>query len=116
MDGRIQLPVIHYLQKRFGVAYVDAITEAGPVAILATQPDSATTQSMLDRLQVSIEHHQTTAVAVTAHTDCAGNPIPDEAQIAQLPLAAATLRPHCGGLPLIALWIDANDEVTEIPI
>jgi len=30
MDGRVQLPVITYLQKRFGVEHVDSITAAGP--------------------------------------------------------------------------------------
>ena len=29
-DGRVQLPVISYLQKRFNVQYVDSITEPGP--------------------------------------------------------------------------------------
>ena len=29
IDGRVQLPVIRYLQKRFDAEYVDSITEAG---------------------------------------------------------------------------------------
>ena len=35
MDGRVQLPVIKYLQKRFNVEYVDSITEAGPNLVLS---------------------------------------------------------------------------------
>lgn len=37
MDGRVQLPVIKYLQDRFKVQYVDTITEPGPNLILAEQ-------------------------------------------------------------------------------
>jgi hypothetical protein len=29
MDGRVQLPLIRYLPKRFNVDYVDSITEVG---------------------------------------------------------------------------------------
>ncbi|RKX75878.1 MAG: hypothetical protein DRP87_13470 [Spirochaetes bacterium] len=35
MDGRVQLAVIKYLQRRFDVDYVDTITEPGPNLILA---------------------------------------------------------------------------------
>ncbi len=35
MDGRIQIPVIDYVKKRFHVRYVDMITEPGPVRILS---------------------------------------------------------------------------------
>ena len=41
MDGRTQLPVIEFLKDKFGVEFVDTITEPGPVRILADQPDSA---------------------------------------------------------------------------
>ena len=40
MDGRVQLPVIYYLKERFGVPYVDVITEPGPVALLSSDPES----------------------------------------------------------------------------
>ncbi len=35
MDGRIQLPVNHYVRERFGVTYVDTITEAGVNKVIA---------------------------------------------------------------------------------
>ena len=35
MDGRVQLPVIRYLQDRIEVLYVDSVTEPGPVRSLA---------------------------------------------------------------------------------
>jgi len=35
MDGRCQLPVIEWMKKRYGVEYVDMITEPGPDGVLA---------------------------------------------------------------------------------
>ena len=41
IDGRVQLPVITYLQNRFGVKFVDNVTEAGPVGVLSVFPEFA---------------------------------------------------------------------------
>jgi len=57
MDGRVQLPVIEYIQKRFRVDYVDSVTEPGPIKYLADQQDSSTTKSILDRVKISLERH-----------------------------------------------------------
>lgn len=42
MDGRVQLPVINFLMRRFSVEYVDSVTDAGPVKILAEHTDRVT--------------------------------------------------------------------------
>ncbi|GAB4379897.1 MAG: hypothetical protein Kow0042_29680 [Calditrichia bacterium] len=41
LDGRVQLPVIQHLKKRFKVDFVDVITEPGPNLILSEQKNSA---------------------------------------------------------------------------
>ena len=46
MDGRVQLPVIQYLQKRFNVDFVDSVTEAGPNLILSEAEDPGLVQSI----------------------------------------------------------------------
>ncbi|MCK4916316.1 MAG: hypothetical protein KAS89_09095, partial [Candidatus Eisenbacteria sp.] len=71
MDGRVQLPVIRYLQNRFKVLYVDSVTEAGPVRSLAKPADETVSQSILRRVAVS-RKHGSKVVAVVAHDDCAG--------------------------------------------
>jgi len=37
MDGRVQLPVIHWIKENYGVDYVDMITEAGMDGALASE-------------------------------------------------------------------------------
>jgi carbonic anhydrase len=81
MDGRVQLPVNRYLQKRFNVKYVDSITEAGPNLILSEEKSITSIQSILERLKISIENHNSAGIAIVGHHDCAGNPAPQNDQI-----------------------------------
>lgn len=114
MDGRIQLPVIKYLQNRFNVQYVDTITEPGPNLILAEQSDTALIQSILARLRISIENHHSIAVAVVGHHDCAGNPALKDAQISQTKRAIEFIHQQYAGIEIIGLWIDENWKIIEL--
>lgn len=114
MDGRVQLPVIQYLQQRFGVAYVDAVTAAGPNVELAERPDARVARALLRRLDISVERHGSVGVAVVGHHDCAGNPTPREVQEDHLRRAVALVREHAGDLPVIGLWVDEQWRVHEV--
>lgn len=114
IDGRTQLVVIDYLQQRFDVAYVDMVTEAAPVAILAEGPDSREAESIFRRVAVSRKAHGSMAIAVVAHADCAGNPVPDAAQREQLTAAVETLRQELPEMTAVGLWVDLEGEVHEV--
>ena len=114
MDGRVQIPVIRYLQERFGVLYVDAITEPGPNRILAERETPEQVASILARLAISIEQHGTQQVAIVGHHDCAGNPAPAAIQKEQIRQAAAFLRQQHPQLDVIGLWVDENWQVWPI--
>ena len=114
MDGRVQLPVISYLQKRFNVEYVDSITEAGPNLILSEQKNTIAIQSILGRLKISIENHNSVGVAIVSHHDCAGNPAPQDDQIMHIQKAIQLLRQQNRSIEIIGLWVDKNWEVHEV--
>lgn len=114
MDGRVQLPVIHFLQKRFQAEYVDLITEPGPNRILAEGRDSERVESIFARLRISVEKHESVGVAVVGHHDCAGNPVPKEEQVEQVRRAVRTIRQRYDGLTVIGLWIDERWVVHEL--
>jgi hypothetical protein len=40
IDGRTQLPVINFAQKKYGIDYVDMVTEPGPIKILTENKNS----------------------------------------------------------------------------
>ncbi|NOY68623.1 MAG: hypothetical protein GXP53_03910 [Deltaproteobacteria bacterium] len=114
MDGRVQLPVISFLQKRFNAEYVDSITEPGPNLILSERKNPALVQSILERLKISIEHHNSGGIAVVGHYDCAGNPASYNEQIAQTQKAISFLREKYKNIHIIGLWVDENWETHEV--
>jgi len=114
MDGRVQLPVIRYLQKRFNVKYVDSITEPGPNLILANNIDLFAQRSIFERLKISIENHNSKGIAIVGHHDCAGNPAPKADQIDHLKQSIQQLQLRYKTMPIIGLWVDQNWEVHEI--
>ena len=114
IDGRVQLPVIHYLQEQFDVLYVDLITEPGPVRSLAGPADSATKQSIVRRAAISIETHDSRLVAVVAHVDCAGNPTSDQKQLRQLARSAEYLAESLPDVSVLGLWVDDRGAVSKV--
>ena len=114
MDGRVQLPVIKYLQNRFNVDYVDTITEAGPDLILSQSKDTITVKTIFDRLDISVEKHNSVGIAIAGHHDCAGNPVPKEDHIKHIQKSVILLRQQYEDLEIIGLWVDENWEVHEI--
>jgi len=114
MDGRVQLPVIQYLQQRFDVRYVDSITEAGPTLILAKRNNDALVQGILERVRISMERHNSVGIAVVGHQDCAGNPAPYKDQLTHIEDSVWFLRSQYEGAKVIGLWVDGDWRVHEV--
>jgi len=112
MDGRTQLPVNEYLRGHYKLDYIDTVTEPGPVKILAE--NQAGTASIQNRVKISVEAHGSKLIAVVAHHDCAGNPVPNELQLEQLELALKTVHSWNYEVQCIALWVDENWQVSPV--
>ena len=113
MDGRVQLPVIRFLQERFGVEYVDSVTEPGPNGILAARTAEDLVASIERRIAISVEKHDSVGIAVVGHDDCAGNPVSPEEQEKQTAEAVRYIRSKFGSVPVIGLWLDKSWTVSE---
>ncbi len=114
MDGRVQLPVITYLQDRFDAEYIDTITEPGPIRILAEQSDQSQLASILSRIEISIQKHGSRHIAIIGHHDCAGNPVSKEKQIGQIHKAVAFIRQEYPKVEVMGIWIDEKWRIHEI--
>jgi hypothetical protein len=114
MDGRTQLPVNAYLKQQLEVDYIDTVTEPGPVRILAEEPESALTASILNRVRISTDKHGSACVAIVAHYDCTGNPADKDEQMVQLDLAVRFVAAQCPGVRILGLWVDETWSVTQI--
>ncbi|MFC1922251.1 carbonic anhydrase [Chloroflexota bacterium] len=113
IDGRIQLPVIAYLQNQFGVEFVDNVTESGPVGVLIKHHESRNAESIFKRVDVSIRAHASKGMAIVAHHDCAGNPVPDSQQVHQIQQCIEILSKRYPHMEVIGLWLDKNWNVHE---
>ncbi|GAB4324879.1 MAG: hypothetical protein Kow0059_20690 [Candidatus Sumerlaeia bacterium] len=116
MDGRAQLPVIHWLRRRFGVPFVDMITEAGPNRILAEAGEPDKVNAILRRVDISVERHSSKAIALAGHFDCAGNPADHGTQLEHIRRGVRLLRKRYAGLEVVGLWLDERFEVHEVAV
>jgi len=114
MDGRVQLPVQEYLKNRFKVKYTDMITEPGPNGILAEGVDDTVIQSIFDRINISVNKHNSSGIAIVGHHDCAGNPVSKTKQHEQLHQSANVIKEKYPDIPVIKLWVNENWQVHEI--
>lgn len=114
MDGRVQLPVIRYLQDCLDVLYVDVISEAGPVRVLSDPAPSETKTSILRRVTISAEAHGSKVIAVVAHADCAGHPVGEEQQQRDLAHAVENVATEYPGSTVLGLWVGSEWSVVEV--
>ena len=114
MDGRVQLPVIQFLQQRFAAEYVDSITEPGPIRALAEDQKGSVVSSIRERAEISFYKHGSPSLAIVAHYDCAGNPLPEEKQLLQLEEAVKFSRRTWPEIEVIGLWVDEQWQVSEV--
>ena len=114
MDGRVQLPVNLYLQKRFNVEYIDTITDAGPNLILSANQNHAAVQSIFEKLNISIDKHHSRGIAIVGHHGCAGNTAAQSDQVRHIKEAIHLLQQKYKNIEIIGLWVDENWQVTEL--
>ena len=113
MDGRIQESVADYIKKKYNVLFVDMITDAGPVKILSNKKTD-NLESIISCIEISLKKHKSKGIAIVAHHDCAGNPIPDEEQKKLLQKAVAFLVNKYVNVSVCGLWVNKNREVEKI--
>lgn len=114
MDGRTQKPVFDYLAEHFGVTYVDMITEPGPIKILSENQDPHTIEAIKNKVLISINKHHSKVVAVVGHHDCAGNPVDNQQQHAQILQSIDLIKQWQLPVELIGLWVDEQWVVNPV--
>ncbi|HIH69534.1 MAG TPA: hypothetical protein HA299_02765 [Methermicoccus shengliensis] len=107
MDGRVQLPVIHWIKENYAVDYVDMITEAGMDGVLVDE-----NYSNMDRIDISLTKHNSNIIFIVGHHDGGGNPVDDETHKKQILIAVEKIK-RLRHSPL-GLWVSNEGKVEEI--
>jgi len=114
MDGRVQIPVIEWMKKEYGMNYIDMITEPGPNKILAENKETPVFKSIKKRVEISLNKHGSELIAIVGHYDCAGNPVEKDKQLKQIQSAIKTVKSWNFEVQIIGLWIDGNWDVDKV--
>ena len=116
MDGRIQAPLLQYIARCFGYAWVDSITIPGANKVLADQDPAPTITSILERIAISRSKHGSSLLFVSGHADCAANPVAKEPQLDHIKAAITFLDREVPEMTKIGLWIDDNWTVHRLSL
>ena len=120
MDGRVQDPIAEFARKRWGVKYVDAITEAGFVKHFAQHHEAHPHTSHIREItklkvvDVSVMKHHSKGIIVHGHEDCAGNPVSDEKQKRDILETSSVIRELEHGVKVIPVFVHKNHGDWEV--
>jgi len=113
MDGRVQLPVINWINENCGPCYVDMITEPGMDGLLAEKPQEELSD-ILRKIDVSIRVHFTKEIVIAAHYDCIGNPVDQTTHKQHVLKAVERLKDLKPDMKIAGLWVNENGIVEKI--
>lgn len=111
MDGRIQLPISQWIKDQHHVDFVDTITEPGINGMISRRQNL---DQIMRKAGISINAHHSKLIVVSGHHDCAGNPIPDEDQIAQIKEGVSIIKSWGHDVQVVGVWVDSNWSVQEV--
>ncbi|NND85811.1 MAG: hypothetical protein HKM23_00470 [Nitrosopumilus sp.] len=103
MDGRIQFPIGNWIKENHSVDYVDTITEPGVEKLIV---NNSGLDSIKAKIGISINAHKSSLIVVSAHYDCAGNPVSDEEHILQVKESVKIIDSWNLGVKVIGVWVD----------
>lgn len=114
IDGRIQLPVLQWVITEYNIPFVDMITEPGMVNILSDR-ENPLFDSILEKVKISLNIHDSTIIFIVGHDDCAGNPQSPKKQENQIRESVEILKnivseinPSC---KVIGLWVPLDGDL-----
>ncbi len=111
MDGRIQLPIIHWIKENYPVDFVDTITEPGVDSVISHHQNL---ESIMRKAEISINAHQSRLIVISGHHDCAGNPVSDEEQLAQIKEDVSIVGSWGYDIQVVGVWVGADWKVQKV--
>jgi carbonic anhydrase len=112
MDGRVQLPVIEYLRKKYDADYVDMITEAGMNGFLVNLEELP--RDLLKKIDISLTLHRSKDIFIVGHYDCGGHQVDEHTHHIDIKTAVYKIKnvhPDCN---VTGLWVNDKWQVEEV--
>lgn len=113
IDGRTKKPIIDWVQQHLSVDFVDMITEPGPDKVLL-QSSPEKLADIRRKVEISINAHNSRAVVVAAHHECAGNPVSRQEHIDAVTACTTLITSWNLDVRVIGLWVNDSWQVELI--
>jgi len=105
IDGRVQKPIIEFAIKRFGVDYVDIITEPGPDKVLSENKSMDIIESIKRRVLLSIERNSSKNIIIAGHHDCKANPVEEKVHYRQIKESVDKIKEWNLEVDVYGVWV-----------
>lgn len=120
MDGRGLRPVRKYGKAKFGVWYVDTVTDAGLAGKVSKEGvDPKFLDELKAKILISLEKHHSKGIIVHGHEDCAGNPVDEETHKNDILKSVEIIKSLVNSsVPIIGAYVKRQDgdwAVEEVP-
>lgn len=113
IDGRVQLPVIHYMQKEYGADFVDNITIPGPEKHISMK-DMNLVERIKERIWISANAHHSKMLAIVGHSDCTANPITDDEHKHEIKMLVEEVKTWGLPMEIVGLFVDSSWNVQPV--
>lgn len=113
MDGRVQFPVMDWLMKNLHADYVDMITEPGADKIFCEECEEIRA-TVKQKMLISIEKHNSKAIAIVGHHDCAGNCVCTDDHYDHVKLSVEAVKQLHPQIKVLGLFVNENWAVEVI--
>ena len=110
MDGRTQLPLINWAQRKFNVDYLDMITEPGADKLL-TEGDNEVVEKIKRKVTLSLDAHGSRLIIIAGHHDCAANPVTENDHRKQIRNSVKLIASWQLPAQVIGVWINEKWQV-----
>ena len=113
IDGRTQRPVADWLMTYGQAQYVDMVTEPGADGLFVQGPGERLEQ-IRRAVELSINAHHSTIVAIAGHYDCAAYGVSPEEHKQSIRQAATLLADWGTPVRVVGLWVNDQWQVEVI--
>jgi len=111
IDGRVQLPAINFIKRRFRVDYVDVITEPGPDKVLSENESIDIIESIKRRVLLSVERNSSKNIIIVGHHDCKANPVEKKVHYNQIREAVNKIKGWNLEVDVYGVWVGKDWKV-----
>ena len=111
IDGRIQLPIIHWLKEKYNISYVDTITN---YAVDKLFSNKNSIQEIKDNALLSISTHGSKLIVISGHYDCIENPVSKKEHMIQIKNATSIIQSWDMKVEVIGVWVNEDWELETL--